>query len=53
MKAELQMQAFNALNNFTPNDPVTSIDSTEFGKAIHQLANTYGRRVQLGMKIVW
>jgi hypothetical protein len=53
VKAELQMQAFNALNNFTPNDPVTNIDSTEFGQAVHQMANTYGRRVQLGMKIVW
>ncbi len=53
LRAELQMQAFNALNGFTPNDPDTNIDSTNFGKSVYQLDNTYGRRVQLGMKIVF
>jgi hypothetical protein len=53
IRSELQMQAFNALNGFTPSDPDTNISSVNFGKSVYQLSNTYGRRVQLGMRIIF
>jgi hypothetical protein len=53
VRFELRMDAFNALNNITWADPDTNIYSSNFGKSQNndQLANTYGRRTQLGLRI--
>lgn len=60
IKCELRAQAFNALNGFTPNDPNTDINSTDFGKSLYSLTNPDGgapvqpgRRLQLGLKLVF
>jgi hypothetical protein len=50
-RAELRMDSFNALNNLTWADPVTNINSAQFGTSTNQLSNTFGRRTQLGMRI--
>ncbi len=50
---ELRMDVFNVLNNMTWEDPDTNIYSSNFGasQGNNQLANTYGRRTQLGLRI--
>ena len=50
-RAELRMDVFNTLNNMTWADPNTNVLSSLFGKTNNQLANTFGRRVQLGLRI--
>jgi hypothetical protein len=47
VKFELRMEAYNALNAFTPAAPNTSIGNVNFGKSIGALAGTSGRQVQL------
>ena len=47
VKFELRMEAYNALNAFTPAAPNTSIGNANFGKCIGALAGTSGRQVQL------
>jgi len=53
LRFELRMDVFNVLNNMTWEDPDTSIYSSNFGKSANndQLANTFGRRTQLGLRL--
>jgi hypothetical protein len=44
---ELRMEAYNALNAFTPANPNTSIGNVNFGRTIGALAGTSGRQVQV------
>ena len=48
---ELRMDTFNALNSITWADPNTNVLSSIFGRSTNQLANTFGRRSQLGLRI--
>ena len=48
---ELRMDLFNALNHITWGDPDTNVYSSTFGKSTDQLANTFGRRTQLGLRM--
>jgi len=50
---ELRMDVFNVLNNMTWEDPDTNIYSSNFGRSSgnNQLAYTYGRRTQLGLRL--
>lgn len=50
-RIELRMDVFNVANNMTWADPVTNVYSSNFGKCTNQLANTFGRRVQLGLRL--
>ena len=47
VKFELRVEAYNALNAFTPAAPNVSITNANFGKCIGALAGTSGRQVQL------
>ena len=47
---ELRVDMFNALNNMTWANPNTNVQSSLFGKSNNQLANTFGRRSQLGLR---
>jgi hypothetical protein len=48
---ELRMDSFNALNGITWSDPDTGIYSSTFGQSTDILANTHGRRTQLGLRV--
>ena len=48
---ELRMDVFNAANNMTWANPSTNVLSSTFGMATAQLANTFGRRTQLGLRV--
>jgi hypothetical protein len=48
---ELRMDVFNTLNNMTWANPNTNVQSSLFGKSNNQLANTFGRRAQFGLRI--
>ncbi len=48
---ELRMDLFNALNHITWGDPDTNVYSSTFGQSTDQLANTFGRRTQLGLRM--
>jgi hypothetical protein len=50
-RAELRMDVFNAANNMTWANPSTNVLSSQFGIANAQLANTFGRRTQLGLRV--
>lgn len=50
-RAELRMDVFNAVNNVTLADPDVNPLNSTFGKATDQLANTWGRRAQLGFRV--
>ena len=50
-RVELRMDVFNVLNNMTWADPVTNVFAATFGRSTNQLANTFGRRAQLGLRI--
>ena len=41
------MEAYNALNTFTPAAPKVSIGNANFGKCVGELAGTSGRQIQL------
>jgi hypothetical protein len=45
------MDSFNVLNNMVWGDPSTSVYSGTFGKSTDILANTFGRRTQLGLRV--
>ncbi len=52
IKAKMQMQAFNALNGFTPSDPGTNYyDQANFGKSRYQASAVYGGRLQYGRQL--
>ena len=53
VKFELRMEAYNALNAFTPAAPNTSIGNVNFGKSIGALAGTSGRQVQLSGRAIF
>jgi hypothetical protein len=48
---ELRMDVFNAANNMTWANPSTSVLSSQFGASNNQLAATFGRRTQLGLRV--
>jgi hypothetical protein len=48
---ELRMDVFNTLNNMTWANPSTNVQSSLFGVTNNQLANTFGRRAQLGLRV--
>ena len=48
---ELRMDSFNVLNSITWSDPSTNIYSSTFGQSTDILANTHGRRTQLGLRV--
>jgi len=50
-RAELRVDVFNVLNNMTWADPNTNVYSSQFGQSTNQLGNTFGRRVQLGLRV--
>jgi len=50
-RVELRVDVFNVLNNMTWADPVTNVFAATFGQSTNQLANTFGRRAQLGLRI--
>jgi len=45
------MDVFNAANNMTWANPNTTVTSSLFGVTNNQLAATFGRRAQLGLRI--
>jgi hypothetical protein len=51
LRFELRMDVFNAANNMTWANPNTNVLSSQFGMSVNQLAATFGRRTQLGMRI--
>ena len=53
IRFELRMDVFNVPNNMTWANPDTGIYSTNFGRSSNnnQLAYTYGRRTQLGLRL--
>lgn len=63
--AQLKMTAYNATNHLNLGDPNTSVGSGNFGRALFQGAPggtfgaqtgseaTFGRQVELGLKILW
>jgi hypothetical protein len=50
-RGELRMDVFNAANNMTWANPNTNVNSSLFGVSNNQLANTFGRRAQLGLRV--
>lgn len=51
VRAGLTMNAFNATNRLNRADPDLGVTSSNFGKAIRQRGNYFGRQVELGLKI--
>jgi len=51
VRGELRMDVFNAANNMTWANPNTTVTSSLFGVTNNQLAATFGRRAQLGLRI--
>lgn len=51
VRGELRMDVFNAANNMTWANINTNVNSSLFGTSNNQLANTFGRRAQLGLRI--
>jgi hypothetical protein len=51
IKFSLRMDAFNALNNVNLNAPNMSVGSATFGRSTDVLNNTFGRLLQLGMRV--
>ncbi len=49
-RVELRMDIFNAANNMTWADPNTNVLSSLFGVTNNQVAATFGRRAQLGLR---
>jgi len=50
-KFSLRMDAFNALNNINWNNPNMSPGTATFGKSTDVLLNTFGRILQIGMRV--
>lgn len=51
ISAALTMNAFNATNRLNRADPDLGVTSSNFGRAIRQRGNYFGRQVELGLKI--
>ncbi|MCW5982545.1 MAG: TonB-dependent receptor [Bryobacteraceae bacterium] len=51
LRMQLRADAFNLFNNMSWGDPSTSVTSGNFGKITNQANLTYGRRVQLGLRL--
>ncbi len=51
IKFSLRVDAFNALNNLNLNSPNMSVGSATFGRSTDVLNNTFGRQLQLGMRL--
>ena len=53
LRFELRMDVFNVVNNITWNNPDTNVNSANFGRSANndQLAETFGRRTQLGLRL--
>jgi hypothetical protein len=51
LRMQLKGDAFNLLNNMSWGNPSTEVDSSSFGLSINQRDLTFGRRVQLGVRI--
>jgi len=49
----LHMDAFNALNNMNWNDPNMTVGSSQFGKSTDIYPNDFGRRLQLGLRVMF
>lgn len=49
-RLELRTDIFNTLNNMTWANPNTNVQSSQFGLSNNQLAGTFGRRAQLGLR---
>jgi hypothetical protein len=47
LRFELRMEAYNALNGFTPATPNTTVGNVNFGKAVGEQAGIVGRQIQL------
>ncbi|MBI4904037.1 MAG: carboxypeptidase regulatory-like domain-containing protein [Acidobacteria bacterium] len=50
-RVEMRMDVFNAANNMTWANPNTNVQSSLFGVTNNQLAATFGRRAQLGLRL--
>jgi hypothetical protein len=48
---KFQVDAFNLFNNMSWDDPSVSVDDSNFGASTDQAYLTYGRRLQLGMRV--
>ncbi len=51
LRMELKVDAFNVLNNMSWGDPEMNVDDSNFGRITNQADLTYGRRVQLGVRL--
>jgi hypothetical protein len=51
LRAQLRADAFNLLNNMSWGDPSTGVDDSNFGQITNQANLTWGRRVQLGLRL--
>lgn len=52
-KAELKMAAYNATNRLNRADPSTDVNSSTFGQTLRQRDGYFGRRLELGLKILF
>jgi len=50
---QLHMDAFNAINNMNWNNPNMSVGSSQFGQSTDIYSQDYGRRLQLGLKLMF
>lgn len=53
VKFSLRMDAFNALNNVNLNMPNMSVGAATFGRSTDVLNNTFGRQLQLGLRLAF
>jgi len=53
IRFQLHMDAFNALNNMNWNDPNMTVGSSQFGKSTDIYPNDFGRRLQLGLRVMF
>jgi hypothetical protein len=51
LRAQIKADAFNVLNNMSWGDPTMNVDSSTFGQITNQAPLTFGRRVQLGVRL--
>jgi len=52
-KFELRMEAYNALNAFTGDNPVLNITAANFGQIIAQRPGVFGRQIQFTGRIIF
>ena len=53
IRFQLHMDAFNAMNNMNWNNPNMTVGSSQFGKSTDIYSQDYGRRLQLGLKMIF